>query len=192
MRGFLTFLTVLVLIVALALGGLYYFLTAPAPTLVAATAVPTSVAAAASFDNKVSTITGAAKNTPVTIELTNEELTSKFAQQVQQYQASYGADIQNPQVSARDGHVYAGGKAKTNNLPVRVDLVVVTVPEARDGKLHLRVERVESGRIPLPDSLKSQIVNTVQDDATLNDNLPITVDAVEVLNGKLRLTGRPK
>jgi len=192
MRGFLVFLTMIVCVLALALGGLYFFLTQPAVTRVAATVVPTSVTAAASFDNKVSTITNAPKTMPATIELTDQELTSKFAQEVQQYQASYGADIQNPQASAHDGRVYFGGKAKTNALPVRVDLVIVTVPEARNGMLHLRVESIESGRVPLPDSVKNQIISAIQDDATLNNNLSITVDQVQVLTGALRLTGHPK
>jgi hypothetical protein len=58
--------------------------------------------------------------------------------------------------------------------------------------LKLRVERVESGRFPLPSSLTNQIVTTVQNDALINQDLPIYVDNVQVLNGKLRLTGRPK
>lgn len=192
MRGCLTFLVILVCIVALGLGGLYYFVTRPASIQVSATVVPTSAAAAASFDDKVSTIISAPMNQPATVTLTDQELTSKFAEEVKMYQAEYGADIQNPQVSSHDGHVYFGGQAKTNSLPVRVDLVIVTTPQARNGQLHLQVVQIESGRVPLPDSLKNQIVSSIQDDNTLNSNLPITVDNVEVLTGALRLTGRPK
>jgi hypothetical protein len=75
---------------------------------------------------------------------------------------------------------------------VRVNLVVVAVPTAQNGKLMLRVERVESGRFPLPSSITDQIVTAVQNDALINDNLPIYVDRVDVLDGTLRLTGRPK
>ncbi|MCA1666410.1 MAG: hypothetical protein LC793_03230 [Thermomicrobia bacterium] len=126
------------------------------------------------------------------MDLTDEELTSKFAQTVSAERTTIGADIQNPQVAVHDGRVFAGGKVKSDNFPVRVDLVVVAVPTAQNGKLILRVERVESGRFPLPSSLTNQIVANVQNDALINDNLPIYVDRVEVLNGVLRLTGRPK
>jgi uncharacterized protein YpmS len=106
--------------------------------------------------------------------------------------ATIGADIQNPQVSVHDGRVFAGGDAKSDSFPVRVNLVVVAVPTAQNGKLMLRVERVESGRFPLPSSITDQIVTAVQNDALINDSLPIYVDRVDVLNGKLRLTGRAK
>jgi uncharacterized protein YpmS len=178
MRGFLIFLTTLVLGAAMALAAVYFFVTRPAPTRIAATTVPVSSAAAGNFDTKINQIIAAPPNTDVTVELTDEELTSKFAQ--------------NPQVSVHDGRVFAGGKAKSDSFPVRVDLVVVAVPTAVNGKLMLRVERVESGRFPLPSNITDQIVASVQNDALINDNLPIYVDRVEVLDGKLRLTGRPK
>jgi uncharacterized protein YpmS len=192
MRGFLIFLTTLVLGAAMALAAVYFFVTRPAPTRIAATTVPVSSAAAGNFDTKVNQIVNAPPNTDVTVELTDEELTSKFAQTVREERAAIGADIQNPQVSVHDGRVFAGGKAKSDSFPVRVDLVIVAVPTAVNGKLILRVERVESGRFPLPSSITDQIVANVQNDALINDNLPISVDRVEVLNGKLRLTGRPK
>lgn len=192
MRGLLIFLTAIVIGAALALGTVYFFVTRPAPTRVAVTQVPVSTAAAASFDRKVDQIVSAPRNTAVTVDLTDEELTSKFAQTVREERDSIGADVQNPQVSVHDGRVFAGGKAKSDTLPVRVDLVVVAVPTAENGKLRLRVERVESGRFPLPGSVTDEIVTTVQNDALINDNLPIYVDRVDVLDGKLRLTGRPK
>ncbi len=192
MRGCLIFLTTLVLGAAMALAAVYFFVTRPAPTRIAATTVPVSSAAAGNFDTKVNQIIAAPPNTDVTVELTDEELTSKFAQTVSMNRDAIGADIQNPQVSVHDGRVFAGGKAKSDSFPVRVDLVVVAVPTAENGKLILRVERVESGRFPLPSSITDQIVSNVQNDALINDNLPIYVDRVEVLSGKLRLTGRAK
>jgi uncharacterized protein YpmS len=192
MRGCLIALTALVCGAAIALAGVYFFLTRAAPTQVALTPVPVSTAAVASFDNKVNQIASAPRNTDVTIELTDEELTSKFAQTVALNQDQIGGDIENPQVSVHDGLVFAGGKAKSDSFPIRVDLVVVAVPTAENGQLKLRVQRVESGRFPLPSSITDQIVAAVQDDALINDSLPIYVDQVEVLDGRLRLTGRPK
>lgn len=192
MRGLLVFLTAIVIGAVLALGTVYYFVTRPAPTRIALTPVPVSTAAAARFDQKIGQIVAAPANTSVTIDLTDEELTSKFAQTVREERAAIGADIQNPQVSVHDGRLFAGGKVKSDGLPVRVDLVVVAVPTAENGALRLRVERVESGRFPLPSSITDQIVTTVQNDALINDSLPIFVDRVQVLDGKLRLSGRPK
>jgi uncharacterized protein YpmS len=192
MRGCLIALTAVVCGAALALAAAYFFITRPAPTQVAVTPIAASTAAVVSFDGKIDQIVSAPKNTDVTIELTNEELTSKFAQSVQEDRDQIGADIQDPQVAVHDGLVFAGGNAKSDSFPVRVNIVVVAVPTAEDGKLKLRVQRVESGRFPLPGSITDQIVSSVENDALINDNLPIFVDRVEVLDGRLRLTGRPK
>ena len=80
MRGFLIFLTAIVIGAALALGGVYYFVTRPASTKVALTPVPVSTAAVASFDQKIGQIANAPANSSVTVDLTDQELTSKFAQ----------------------------------------------------------------------------------------------------------------
>ncbi len=190
MRGFLIFMTTIVLGAAIALATVYFFITRPAPTRIAATTIPVSTVAAGNFDTKVNQIVNASPNTAVTVELTDAELTSKFAQTMNTNRDAIGADIQNPQVSVHDGRVFAGGKVKSDSFPVRAD--VVAVPTAANGKLMLHVERVESGRLPLPSNITDQIVADVQNDTLINDNLPIYVDRVEVLNGILRLTGRPK
>lgn len=192
MRGVLVFLTAIVCGAAIALGAVYFFITRAPPTQVAATPVPVSTAAVAGFDRKIGQIVAAPQNTPVTVELTDAELTSKFAQTAQAERASIGADIQDPQVAVRDGRVFAGGKAKSDAFPVRVDLVVVTVPTAENGRLKLRVERIESGRFPLPSAITGELTRSIENDTFVNDNLPIYVDRIEVLNGRLRLTGRSK
>ena len=192
MRGCLIAVTAVVCGAALALAAAYFFITRPAPTRVAQTPIPVSTAAIVGFDGKINQIASAPKNSSVTIELTNEELTSKFAQSVQEDRDQIGADIQNPQVAVHDGLVFAGGDAKSDSFPVRVNIVVVAVPMAENGQLKLRVQRVESGRFPLPGSITDQIVTSVQNDALINDSLPIYVDQVQVLDGRLRLTGRPK
>ncbi len=192
MRGCLYVVTALVVGAALALGGIYYFLVQPAPTRVAATPIPTSVAAVQSFDRKVNTVVSAPANAPITVELTDAELTSKFAQTIREQRAAIGADVQNPQVAVRGGKVYIGGDAQPDGFPVRVNLTIIAVPQAVNGRLVLRVEKVESGRVPLPDSLTKQIIDVIQDDKMLNDNLPITVDRVDAQDGKLVLTGKRK
>lgn len=192
MRVFLLFLTALVLGAAVALGAVYFFLTQPTNEPVATTPIPTSAAAVGSFDSKVGTLVAAPRTTATTITLTDAELTSKMAQVVQAEQGRYGADVQEVQVASRDGRVYVGGKVKTNDIPLRVDLVVVAVPEMRGGRLHLRVERVEAGRVPVPDTFRSQIVGLIENDEYINNSLPITVERVEAQTGRLLLTGRPK
>src|SRR4051794_14653287 len=150
------------------------------------TPVPVSSAAASSFDGKVATVQSA--TAPVTVEFDEQEATSKL---VEALAADPSAPrIENPQVAFRDGKVYLSGVSRDTFVPVNI--VIIGRIEARDGNLVTTVERVDTGRLPLPDSMRDQIIGFVSDSALLNDGLPIVVNEVKVLDGRLVLTGQPK
>lgn len=188
MRGCLTVLTVAVLL-AVALGGAAYLLLARPPGLASRlqlSPVPVSSAAAGRFDQKVATVQGA--TAPVTVEITDEEATSKL---VEALAAEPSAPrIDHPQVAFRGERVYLSGV--TRDTPVPINVVVFGRVEARDGGLAVVVEGVDTGRFPLPGPLKDQITDLASDLDVLNGQLPIYVESVRVRDGHLALTGRPK
>ncbi len=186
MRGCLITLALLVLIAAALLGGAAYLLTQPPALAAGLTPLPVSSAAAGRFDQKVAAIANAAA--PTTVEITDQEATSKFA-------AALAADpaapqVADPRVAFRDGRVYLSGT--TRDTPIPVNVVVVARAEARDGRLVATVERIDTGRLPLPGPLRDQITAAVASLDRLNDDLPIYVTDLRVLDGRLALTGRPE
>ncbi len=186
MRGCLTTLLVLILLTAVLLGGAAYLLAQSPARAASATPVPVSSAAAERFDQKVAALEGA--TAPTTVEITDQEATSKFAE-------ALAADpdlprLDDPQVAFRDGRIHFSGT--TRDTPIPVNVVVVGRAEARDGRLVPVVERIDTGRLPLPGPLRDHITGAVGNLDRLNDDLPIYVTDLRVLDGRLALTGRPK
>ena len=186
MRGCVTGLIVVILLVAAALGGAAYLLNEPRALAEGAPPVVVSGEAAESFDRKVATIRRA--DGPVTVEIDDREATSKLAEALAANPET--PQIDNPQVNFRDGRIYVSGTARDAPLPVKI--VVAGRVEARDGRLVATVEQIDSGRIPLPAAVRDRITRAATDLDDLNRALPIYVSEVRVLDGRLALTGRPK
>jgi hypothetical protein len=188
MRGCFTVLTLLVLLGAVLVAAAFVLL--PRQPGVAARAqlspVPVSSAAAVRFDQKVATLQSAPAS--VTVEITEQEATSKLAEALADDSST--PHIDKPQVTFRDGQIFLTGV--TRDTPVPINVVIYGRVQARDGQLHAVVDGVDTGQFPLPDALKDQIVSRASDLSTLNSELPIYVEDVQVHDGHLTLTGRPK
>ncbi len=186
MRGCFQALVLLVALLVFAGAVAYMLLTEPPTTALRLTPVVVSNAAVGSFDGKLATVQAAPA--PVTVEITEQEATSKLAEALAAEPTA--PRIENPQVSFREGKVYLSGVSRDSPVPVKV--VVSGRIEARDGKLTIVVEQIDTGRFPLPGPLRDQITGIASDANSLNEQLPIVVNDVRVLDGRVQLTGRPK
>lgn len=186
MRGCLQGVILIAAIVVF-LGAVAFMLLSQPPELARQlTPVPVSSAAAGRFEAKLATVQSAPA--AVTVEIDEQEATSKL---VETLAAEPSAPrIDEAQVSFRDGRVYLSGVSRDAPVPVRV--VIAGRVEARDGALALTVERIDTGRFPLPEALRAQIVDIASDTERLNAALPIVVREVRVEEGRLVLTGQPK
>jgi hypothetical protein len=182
LQGLVLFASLLVFLGAVA----FMLLSRPSELAGRLTPVPISGAAVGSFDSKLATVQSAPA--PVTVEIDEQEATSKLVETLTAEPSA--PQIDNPQVAFRDGLIYLSGVSQ--DAPVPVNVVIVGRVEARDGKLVVTVERIDTGRFPLPGALKDQIIDIASDTDRLNEQLPIIVNAVRVLDGRLVLTGQPK
>jgi hypothetical protein len=182
LQGLVLLVAVLVFLGAVA----FMLLSRPSELAARLTPVPVSGAAAGSFDGKLATVQSAPA--PVTVEFDDQEATSKLAEVLAAEPSA--PRIENPQVAFRDGKVYLSGVSRDTFVPMNI--VIIGRIEARDGKLVTTVERIDTGRLPIPDSLRDQITGIASDPNLLNEDLPIVVNDVQVLDGRLVLTGQPK
>jgi hypothetical protein len=150
------------------------------------TPVPVSTAAAARFDTKIATVQNATG--PTTIEVDEEEATSKVATLLAS--EPNAPAVAEPQVAFRDGKVYLSGV--TTDTPIKVNFLITARVEVADGKPKVIVENVEAGRFPVPGALRSQVDDLVAQQERLLGDLPIYVTEVQILDGKLVVTGQQK
>ncbi len=186
MRGCLHGLLILVVLLVVLAGAAYYFLTRPSALSQSLATVPASTAAVRSFDRKVATLQATSASTQ--IEISEQEATSKLVETLAAEPTA--PKIENPQIAFRGGKVIVSGVS--HDAPIPITVVVVGTVAARDGKLVTTVERIDTGRFPLPAPIQEQITGLATNTDQLNEALPIVVDDVQVLEGRLLVTGRPK
>ena len=149
---------------------------------------------AASLDAKIaaleSQLAQAARSSAhvtVSINLTEQELTSKVAELLAT-QTSSPLHPTNVQVHLRGGNVVVNATIQMQGLSLNV--AITATPQAVNGQLKLAVQSVDTGAIALPDFVKQQLnaaLAPALDPAALG--LPIDVTSVVVANGQLTLNG---
>ncbi len=196
MKACLTILGILVVIVAMAAGAAFYLLGRTPESVSQLPEVKVSKDASASFDQKiaqvgqaVSTAQKTSKPVPVTLRVTEQELTSKVAEI---------GTLQSGELQARDVQIrLVPGKivttAKVSFMGLDVPVTLTATVSVRDGKPHVVVQNVQFGGLPLPDTLKNQLVDTIQwqmDEAW--EDLPVQVQEVRIEQGVAIITGLAK
>jgi hypothetical protein len=132
--------------------------------------------------------TAQSADVPLMIRVSDQEATAALADALASIPDAPRVD--NPQVAFRGGRVHLTGTLR--DTPVALPLAVVGRVEVRDGQLVPVVERIDSGRFPLPGAVSDRIAEAVASADELNQYLEITVTGVEVADGYLTVTGRPK
>ena len=168
------------------LGAVAFALLSTPPGSPQLTPVPVSTEAVARFDIKIATVQAATE--PTTIEIDEEEATSKIAALIASEPEAPNVD--KPQVAFRDGKIRLSGV--TSDTPIPINFVITGRIEAVDGRPKVVVEDVDAGRLPIGGALQSQVDSLVAEQDRLIGELPVYVTEVQVLEGKLVVTGRPK
>lgn len=183
----------LVLLVGVAGGGLYV-LSQQQPTVAAGLKkVPVTAGAAKSFDDKVKALEAAAaaakasgKSTPVTATFTEEELTSAADQAASN--TSGGLAATDTQIHLSGGNVIATSTVTVQGISVPVG--VVATPTVVNGQVQMVVQQIQTGALPLPDSITKQIQAQVgQAISPSSLGIPINVSSLQIQNGQLVLSG---
>lgn len=176
----------LVVSVVVFLGAIAFALLTPPGGGPQTTPIAVSTAEVMRFETKVANVQVA--TTPTTIEIDEEEATSKLANLLATEPSA--PNIDQPQITFRGGKIHLSGISR--DTPVAINFVVTGRVEAVDGRPQITVENVETGRLPVGGALRSQVDQLLADQDRLIGDLPITVADIQVLEGKMIVTGQPK
>lgn len=187
----------LVMLLVLGGGGAAYVLSQQAPQLGSDLArVETSTQAATTFDQKLETVQAAvdeAKKTGVaqrvSITFTEAELTSKAALATSSLTGGFVAT--DPQIHLRAGSIVLTAGVSIQGFPLK--LAVMAIPVVIDGKTSFAIKEVQTGSLPLPDAIKTQLdaqIAKILDPQALG--IPLEVTKLEIQTGKLVVEGVAK
>ncbi|MDO8671607.1 MAG: hypothetical protein Q7O66_09280 [Dehalococcoidia bacterium] len=189
-RGCTIFVAILLIIVALLLGGAYYMLTQPSAEVAGLPTIVPSKESAAEFDRKLSafladlgTSDGSGEVKTATLVVTEQEATSKLAEFVQSGQM--GIDIMNPQVHFRNERVRISGDIGAGGAEVNLALQARII--SIDGKAEIVFETVDFGGLGVPERLRRQVIDTMTAGAgsVLLDDLPVEIGGISIADGQL-------
>jgi hypothetical protein len=159
--------------------------------------VVVSAQSAKTFDDKVRTIQAAAdeakrtgRATPVEVTFTEQELTSKIAEATAGFVPS-GVVATDTQIHLAGGNIVATSKVNVQGIDVSVG--VVATPIVENGQTTIVVKEIQTGGLPLPDSLKREIQATVgQAIDPRSFGVPLDIATLRIVEGKLVITGTAK
>jgi len=187
----------LVVLLLLGGGGAAYVLSQQAPQLGRdLPRVETSTQAATTFDQKLEAVQDAvdeAKKTGVaqrvSISFTEAELTSKAA--IATSSLTGGFIATDPQIHLRAGSIVLTAGVSIQGFPLKI--AVMAIPTVIDGKTSFAIKEVQTGSLPLPDAIRTQLdaqIAKILDPEALG--IPLEVTKLEIQNGKLVFEGVAK
>lgn len=195
MRGCVTILGILVVVVALATAAVFFLLMRTPDSASQLAEVKPSTEAVASLDQKIAEVEKAvasaqkeSKPVPMTLRVTEEELTSKAAHWLEQSADSSAFQVRDPQIHLLPGEIVSTGRVNWNGLDS--PLVVTAQVRVQGGKPEVAVQSVELGGLPVPGSVKDQIVDMIHEQMTaLWAGLPIQIQDIRLEQGSATITG---
>ncbi|MBI4497025.1 MAG: LmeA family phospholipid-binding protein [Chloroflexi bacterium] len=182
-----SFRRVLAVLVAgnLLLGGVLFTVGTPAQRTDETTPPPALPAAVQELQEKIA---AGRHGEPYALALSDEELTS-----VVEYVLARSPNIPLTRVTITltDGKVIADGV--TRGLAVALPVRVTGTVGARDGRPWAQVQDVRLGEAPLPAFIRTQVLQELNASFDLaRYPLPVTVEALELRPGEIRLQGTIK
>jgi uncharacterized protein YpmS len=125
----------------------------------------------------------------VSITITDQQMNAYLANNMDSAQTD--PSIQDPQAHFTDGKVEIYGKVSQSSITVDAKFVLVPEIDA-EGRPDLRVESINLGPLPVPDTMVQQVDERV--DGLLDDYLSsvdenFTVKDITVTEGKMTVTG---
>jgi len=199
-RTCLTVIIIDLLLLLLAAGALFYFLSGTPEGQPEASPAPVSPEAAERLERKVEAFlreldeaVKAGRSRPVALEVTEEELNSLIARELPRLQeeAGFPFKVESVWVYLRDGKVRLAARLDIQGfkpgLSAGLDLAV------ENGLPRVGLEDIDLGRVPLPGPLRDQINRFIEAELNFAEmDLPLRLERVVVGEGKLILEGVTK
>lgn len=131
----------------------------------------------------------AAKTGRINLTITENQMTSLLAQQLEQAGVDF---LTNPQVTLRDGQIQLTGDVNQDDLSAKVT-VILTVSVDAAGRPMLDVVSANIGPLPVPEDLLSE-VQTRLNEAFLGQIRSVApnlfVESIVIEGGSMTITGR--
>ncbi|MDD5190940.1 MAG: hypothetical protein PHE50_07860 [Dehalococcoidales bacterium] len=156
------------------------------------TEVTASTQAAAELDTKMadfrSEVSAAAVGSTVSVTMTEEEVTSKIAEELKTVELPAGLSLGDVSVNLKDGKLLLSADMKysvfSGNAGMEAEVKEV------DGKASILVDDVDFGSLPIPQSLKDQLKGMIPANGVIAlEDLPFDISSIQIVDGQMVIAG---
>ena len=153
------------------------------------TPVPLTTQEIQQFEQEVAaTLANPAPSGEVTVTITDAQINAYVTGQ---YSAALKDVISEPQIHFADGQVEVYGKVTQG--PITADATIILKPlVAEGGKPKLKVESINIGPLPVPDSLVQQLnqnIDSILEDYLANIGETFVVNSITITPGQMSING---
>lgn len=134
------------------------------------------------------TVKQAKPGTAVTMNLTQEEITSKINAELKTVDLPEGLTVGNVTVNLVDGKLLLSAAVKYSVVQgnAGMELNIVTV----NGTPSLVVKDIDMGMLPIPQALKDQLTNLIPKGGVIGlSDLPVDITGIQIIDGQLVMAG---
>ena len=147
------------------------------------------------LDNKMTAFNTAVQNatpgTPVSLNVTQEEITSKVNEELAGIKLPEGLSLGNVTINFQDGKALVSAPIKYSVLSgtAGMALTVQTV----NGTPTISVQDVDFGALPIPQALKDQLTGMIPNGGKIDiGNLPVDITGIQIIDGQIVMNGVTK
>lgn len=140
------------------------------------------------WDSFQSSIKQAVPGATVSVALTQEEVSSKVAEELTNYKMPDNVGVSGVNINLGNGEILASGTVSYSGISVNVGMEAKL--EVVDGQPALVVQNLDLGKLPLPQSVKDQITGLIPNDGKISlSSLPFDINNIQVVNGQIVISG---
>ena len=154
--------------------------------------VPVTTESAGEFERSIKTAQQEFnQNGKLIVEITETQATSYIAMQLQKQDEQV---FKNPQITFRDGKIGISGDVYQGNLRLPLNAEITVKPNGYGG-LNYEIANASIGPFPLPDSLLSQLISSIEKTIGVNitNNIPnFYIEEINIDQGLLKISGFKK
>lgn len=185
-----------VVFLVIAAAAVIFFLMHRSPAITSTmTPVTSSHQSVIALDNKMTAFNSAVQNatpgTPVSLNVTQEEITSKVNEELAGMKLPEGLSLGNVTINFQDGKALVSAPIKYSALSGTAGMAINV--QTINGTPTIAVQDVDFGALPIPQALKDQLTGMIPNGGKIDlGNIPVDITNIQIIDGQLVMNGVTK
>ncbi|MDO8577652.1 MAG: hypothetical protein Q7R50_00530 [Dehalococcoidales bacterium] len=185
-----------VVFLVIAAAAIVFFLMHRSPAITSTmTTVNSSHQSVVALDSKITAFNNAVQNaipgTPVSLNITQQEMTSKVNEELAGLKLPEGLSVGNVTINFQDGKALVSAPIKYSALTGTAGMAINV--QTVNGTPMIAVQDIDFGALPIPQALKDQITGMIPNGGKIDlGDIPVDITSIQIIDGQIVMNGVTK